>query len=152
MNRPTVCALLTTLLALACADATDPDDTLPGGLRIHLNGALVVRTDGSTTQGALHIHVGEYSGQFIVTPVDRDGRALDAASMRLEAVSGNPGIARFVQPAAGMLEGQIVADAEGITDLTLELRSDGGAALYTSPPIEIFAVHCTAAPGSSTAC
>jgi hypothetical protein len=146
--RRIVATAVIALIAAACgSDAvTGPDDDVPVGLRIHLNGALVARVDGADIDGFLHVHVGEYSGQFIVTAVNGAGNSIDTpGTFRLAASMANPGIAAFVQPSQGALEGEIVAETGGATHLTLELwRGDAatGSLAFAAPPIEVLAIVC----------
>lgn len=146
--RPIVAIGAITLTAVACGSdpTTGPDDDVPLGLRFHLNGALVARIDGADVAGFLHVHVGQYSGQFIVTAVNGAGNSIDApGTFQLTASIADPTIAAFVQPSQGVLEGEIVAEIGGATNLMLELwRGDpgNGSLAFTAPPIEVLAISC----------
>lgn len=151
---------LACLIPVACTNESGPagpDDDVPVGLRIHLNGALVTRIDGTDIEGFLHVHVGEYSGQFLVSAINGAGNTIDPAAFRLEAEIADPTIAAFVQPSAGALEGEVVAETGGATHLMLELwrgPASTGNPAFTAPPIEVLAIVCpepVSQPASSRA-
>lgn len=142
--RAAILLVATAVLSAGCSEATGPDDDVPVGLQIHLNGALVIRVDGSSIDGVLHVHVGEYSGQFIVSATNGAGNVIEQP-FRLEASVDNPDIARFVQATDGDMEGEIVASITGDTRLHLQLfviGPGGTDPAFTAPPIDIFAVSC----------
>lgn len=136
----------TVLLALlpgACGSgATEPAGGPPAGVEVELNGALVVRARGTTAEGLLHVHVGQYSGRFTITPVTSGGARLDPAVYVLAAEVGDAAVATFVPVAPGAFEGEIVAHHDGGTTLTLTLLSAESAVVYRSPPIELIATTC----------
>jgi hypothetical protein len=142
--------LLAAALA-ACDGAVDPAAGEPNGLRISLNGAMLVRVDGGQVSGSLHTHVAEYSGRFVIAPVTSGGQMLAETGHTLEAVVTDPAVASFVPTAAGAFEGEIVSHAEGTTTITFRVvptavSSDDG---YEAPPILLVAVQCGPS-GSST--
>lgn len=138
----------TGLAACSNSEPAGPDDDVPVGIEIHLNGALVTRITGTEVEGYLHVHVGEYSGQFIVSAVNGAGNPIGSAPFQLEASVADPDVATFVQPSAGALEGEIVATAVGETHLSLQLRRSGTIA-FEAPPIEVIAAACESSDGLS---
>jgi hypothetical protein len=140
----TTAALIATLHA--CDGTTDPGNGAPHGLRISLNGATLVRIDGSQVDGSLHTHVGEYSGRFIIQPVDAGGRIVAAeGAYTLQATVADPIVATFVPVAGGAFEGEIISHREGATTITFRVVAAGDdAAAYQAPPIPLAAVACGA--------
>jgi hypothetical protein len=139
-------------LSAACSnnEPAGPDDDVPVGIEIHLNGALVTRISGTEVEGFLHVHVGEYSGQFIISPINGAGNPIVGGTFQLGASVDDPAIATFVQPSPGVLEGEIVATTVGTTHLVLQLRRSGTVA-FQAPPVEVIAAACAVTDGPTTA-
>jgi hypothetical protein len=137
-------ALLVAVGLAGCDGAVDPAANEPNGLRISLNGATLVRVDGTRVEGTLHTHVAEYSGRFIIAPVTRGGHVVDDTGYTLEAIVADPAVASFVPVAAGAFEGEIVSHAEGVTAVTFRIVPATGSSdhAYEAPPIPLAAVSC----------
>lgn len=137
------------------SEASGPDDDVPTGLEVHLNGALVARAVGSEVEGHLHVHVGEYSGQFIVTAVNGAGNEIDLpATHHLSAQIEDEDIARFVQPSGGAFQGEIKVLTAGETHLMLGLwngEPGTGTLVFEAAPIDVEGSVCDAAADLSDA-
>jgi hypothetical protein len=139
-----------TLLSGSCTSdhTTGPDDDVPVGLEVQLNGTLIARIIGSAVEGAIHVHVGEYSGQLIVSALNGAGNTIEGGSFLLDVRTDDPAVATFVQPSVGALEGEIVATVAGSTFIQLSLLRAGEAApavVFAAPPIPVVAILCAQA-------
>lgn len=133
------------LLLLACDSSTDPGSDLPGGLSISLNGTVVVQGTGTAVDGAIHLHLDEYSGLFVVEVLNERGRALDPdPGLRLEAVIADATKAAWLPPSEGALRGEFEVLAEGATTIVFRvLRPGSSTPEWTSPPVPLVIVACS---------
>ncbi len=138
-----VFALIAALLG--CESTTEPASDEPEGVSVTLNGTIVARAVNGVTEGEVHVHVGEYSGVFVVSILDGAGRPLMLEPDHyLEVSVGDLGLAAFVQPTPGAFEGEIeMYGLEGESTLTFRLMRTGAAVPeWTSPPIDLVVVAC----------
>lgn len=138
--------LVLTLLPLlgGCESGTEPPVDVPEGLAVTLNDVMVARVTGSTVEGGIHVHFGEYSGLFIVDILNGRGEpmALDADHY-LEATVGDLGLVTFLQTTPGAFQGEFEMYGEGQTTLVFRLMREGGTAPeWTSPPLELVVIAC----------
>lgn len=131
-------------LLLGCGSSTDPGSNLPGGLSISLNGTVVVQGTEGAVDGAIHLHLDEYSGLFVVEVLNERGRALDPdPELRLEAVIADGTKAAWRPPSEGSLRGEFDAFAEGSTTIVFQVSRQGSSTPeWTSPPVPLVIVAC----------
>ena len=130
---------------LGCESSTEPPVDIPEGVAVTLNGTVVARVMGAVNEGSVHVHVGEYSGVFVVSILNGRGDAMPLdADHYLEATVGDLALATFVQPTAGAFRGEIeMYGLEGESTLTFRLmRTGSSTAEWTSPPIPLVVTAC----------
>ena len=58
---------------LGCESSTEPPVDIPEGVAVTLNGTVVARVMSGVNEGGVHVHVGEYSGVFVVSVLNGRG-------------------------------------------------------------------------------
>ncbi|MEQ9569403.1 MAG: hypothetical protein RLN75_04375 [Longimicrobiales bacterium] len=131
-------------LLAACESGTEPPVDVPEGLALTRNDVIVARVMDGTVEGAIHVHLGEYSGLFIVDILNGRGEPMPLEpDHRLEATVGHIGLVTFVQHTPGAFRGEFEMFGEGETTITFRLVRDGsGAAEWSSPPLDLIVLAC----------
>lgn len=130
---------------LACESTTEPPLDVPEGVALTLNGTVVARAVGGVIEGGVHVHVGEYSGVFVVSVLNGRGEPMPLdADHYLEATVGDLALATFVQPTPGAFQGEFeMYGEEGESTIVFRLMRTGSTvAEWTSPAIELVVTAC----------
>ncbi len=133
------------IVPLGCESSTEPPIDIPEGVAVTLNGTVVARVMAGVTEGGVHVHVGEYSGVFVVSVLNGRGDVMPLESDHyLEASVGDLALATFVQPTPGAFRGEIeMYGVEGESTLTFRLmRTGSNTPEWTSPPIALHVTAC----------
>lgn len=128
-----------------CESTTEPPSDVPEGVAVSLNGTIVARAVNSVTEGSVHVHLGEYSGVFVVSILDGAGNAMSLdADHYLDVSVGDLGLAAFIQPSPGAFQGEIeMFGLDGVSTLTFRLMRTGSSVPeWTSPSIELVVIAC----------
>ena len=139
-----VVALLV-LGAQACESATEAPVAIPEGVAVTLNGTVVARAMDGVSEGEVHVHLGEYSGVFVVSVLNGRGDLMPLeADHYLEAAVEDFALATFVQPFSGAFRGEIeMFGEEGHSTLVFRLMRTGSSVPeWTSPPIAFVVSGC----------
>lgn len=134
----------TVVLGACSSSSTEPSADVPDGLSVTLNDVVVARVLGSSVEGGIHIHFGEYSGLFEIDILNGRGEAMAVnGDLRLEASVADIGLATFVQATPGAFEGEFEMFGDGTTTITFRLvRAGSGVVEWTSPPMELLVIAC----------
>ncbi|RNC85622.1 MAG: hypothetical protein ED557_02285 [Balneola sp.] len=123
--------LLVSGLLVACSNSTSSEEehSDPEGFRLKMNGETVVeQLPGGTLTGEFELEPEEETALITIFFLDDDGDEFqpDEPEYSLGAVFEDEGIAEFEQHEEdGVWSFHIHAEAEGITDLTLQLMHNG---------------------------
>ncbi len=125
--KTVVFALLTTGLFISCSNSVSSEDEHqdPEGFRLKMNGQTIVEQlpDGDVT-GEFELEPGEETPLITIYFLDHDGEEFqpDEPEYSLRATFDEEGIAEFEQHEEdGKWSFHLHAEAEGITDMTLQL-------------------------------
>lgn len=123
--------LLVSGLLVACSNSTSSEEehSDPEGFRLKMNGQTVVeQLPGGTLTGEFELETGEETALITIFFLDDDGDEFqpDEPEFSLGAVFEDEGIAEFEQHEEdGTWSFHIHAEAEGITEMTLQLMHNG---------------------------
>lgn len=123
---------LSALIFVSCDNSTSSEEeehSDPAGVRLIMNGQTVVeQLPGGTLTGEFELTPGEETPLITIYFLDDDGDQFqpDEPEFSLNAVFETDGIAEFEQHEEdGKWSFHIHAEAEGITDMTLQLMHNG---------------------------